>query len=149
MTSFILKTTDIKFVEEDTFENFISQFQKHVTDKILCVINGTSLTFYEKEGSYPKNIRYDYKQKKNGLVEYYFRDISDNNLYCVFGRENALLLYPQIDSSDPSGSNEILKKREEIIIRSKPQEITIIDRGIKMSFPNVDYPVEVKTYEIE
>lgn len=149
MTSFTLKTTDIKFTEEDTFENFISQFQKHVSDKILCVINGTSLTFYEKEGPYPKNIRYDYKQKRNGFVEYYFRDISDDNLYCVFGRENALLLYPQIDNSDPSGSSEIPKKRQEVMARAKPQEITIIDKGIKMSFPDIDYPVEVKTYEID
>src|SRR5687767_4160600 len=108
MTSFVLKTTDIKFTEEDTFENFISQFQKHVTDKILCVINGTSLAFYDKKGPYQKNIRYDYKQKRNGLVEYYFRDISDDNLYCIFGRDNAVLIYPQIDNSDP----EISKKRQ-------------------------------------
>jgi hypothetical protein len=143
MTSFTIETGEIKFTEEDTFENFISQFQKQISDKILCIINGTSLIFYNKKGPYPKNIRYDYKQKRNGISEYYFRDISDDNLYCIFGRENAILLYPQIDISDPDGSNEIQKKSSKRL-----NEITIVDKGVKMSFENVDYPVEVKTYEI-
>lgn len=149
MTSFVLDTTNVKFTEEDTFENFISQFQKFTKDKILCVLNGTSLMFYDKNGPYPENIRYDYKQKKNGLIEYYFRDISDDNLYCVFGRENAILIYPQLDNSDPSGSKEIPKKSPNLTQKIKPNEIMIVDKGVKMSFQDIDYPVEVKTYEID
>jgi len=95
----------IQFTKEATFENFIGQFQPFCP-KLLCVVDGTSLQYYDKKAALPTNIRFDYKQRRGLLTEYYFRNIGDDTLYCVFGREAAKLFYPRIDEVDPNGINE-------------------------------------------
>lgn len=98
----------IQINQDVTFENFIGQFQTYCS-QLLCVINGTSLRYYNKNNipnEIPTNIRFDYKQRREKVSEYYFRDIDDDTLYCVFGREAALIFYPQLDNVDPNGSNE-------------------------------------------
>ena len=174
MFQFEIKIPDgrpIQFPQDSTFENFISQFQVYCP-KILCIINNVHLQYYDKNGVIPTNIRYDYKQKRNGLTEYYFRDIDNNNLYCVFGRESAIIFYPRIDEFDP-----LNRKRSEIIttinddkiikdtntlsrkpllqaINPKkesnlyPNNIIIVDKGKRMQFPNPNYSVEIKTHQI-
>jgi hypothetical protein len=197
----------IQFGQEATFENFISQFQLFST-KLLCVIDGTCLRYYDNKGALPTNIRFDYKQRRGKLTEYYFRDIGSDTLYCVFGREAAKIMYPRIDEVDPTGivEHEMLlnvannngkniankdavlaqcgkshdnsptsackPKRPPIIqavkptlptvtreaIRpntstriipnrgSVPDNIVIIDKGVRLTFPNPNYSIEVKTY---
>lgn len=95
----------VQFEQEATFENFIGQFQLFCP-KLLCVVDGTSLRYYDKPGTLPTNIRFDYKQRRNKLTEYYFRDIDNDSLYCVFGRDAAKIFYPRIDDVDPSGVSE-------------------------------------------
>lgn len=191
--------------QEATFENFIGQFQLYCP-KLLCVIDGTCLRYYDKKGDIPTNLRFDYKQRRNSLTEYYFRHIIDDTLYCVFGREAASIFYPRINDVDPTGINELSKppthqstdssiyshdakylesinhsidtkylesvdvfnipihsqkhtskpKRPPIVqaittspSRNKlitPNHITIIDNGTKLSFPNPNYIIEIKTY---
>ena len=90
----------VKFEQDSTFENFIGQFQAFCP-KLLCVIDGSCLRYYDKQGAIPKNIRFDYKQRRGKSIEYYFRDIGNESLYCVFGREAAKIFYPRIDEVDP------------------------------------------------
>ena len=97
---------NIQFEQEATFENFIGQFQRDCP-KLICVINGTNLRYYDKSTQLPNNIRFDYKQRKGTLTEYYFRDINDDTLYCVFGREAATIFYPRINEIDPNGIHEL------------------------------------------
>lgn len=114
-------TLDIKVPEgyivqsnqEATFENFIGQFQPYCP-KLLCIIDGTTLHYYDKNGKFPTNIRFDYKQRRGILTEYYFRNIGDDTLYCVFGRESASRFYPRIDEVDPSGISELTKTSEKL-----------------------------------
>ena len=87
-----------------SFENFVGQFQI-LCDKLLCIVDGTSLRFYDRRESIPTNIRFDYKQRKKNLTEYYFRDIDNDSLYCVFGREAAKIFYPRIDEVDVASYN--------------------------------------------
>lgn len=229
----------VQFEREATFENFIGQFQP-ICSKLLCVVNGTSLHYYDKRNtpsreprangsanSLPKEVRFDYKQRRdkvggNSLTEYYFRDIGNDNLYCVFGREAARIFYPRIDEVDPSGKNDATRvfppftiqenpiiqpaipperphykeqvcqrgeagpndrpplpikkipRKNEIINQvvepnrpkrppivnpitrsvtraepdrpSKPDAVVIVDRGVKLTFPNPNYPIEIRTY---
>lgn len=204
----------VKFTQEVTFENFVGQFQPYCT-KLLCVVDGTSLYYYDKTGPLPTNIRFDYKQRRGTLTEYYFRDIETDTLYCVFGYEAARLFYPRIDSVDPTGAQEMTSslvqptkltksttiinpskpvnkrnsnahavqqlpidsrklkrlpivqpvksqmplfrevKREQVIgttppatlaMPITPKHVVIIDKGVKMTFPNPNYPVEIRTY---
>jgi hypothetical protein len=211
----------VQFNQEATFENFIGQFQPYCS-KLLCVIDGTILRYYDKMGTFPSNIRFDYKQRRGAQTEYYFRNIGDDTLYCVFGRESALIFYPRIDEVDPSGRSELVKitkqntpiqqipssqqKRptivEPIIVSSRPDlnrninrvspppvtpvvctekqqgnqtkmlcentgvlesrgtvttrvrpmykhipnNIVIVDKGVKLVFPNPNYPIEIKKY---
>lgn len=149
MSSFVVRA-DVKLTEEDTFENFVSQFQQH-TEKILCVLNGSSLLFFQKQGPFPSGLRFDYKQKRNGITEYYFRDVQEDNLYCVFTREIAELIYPTLDKYDPPeqkkkllDSPDLQKKREP----RKSQEIIIVHKGKEIAFSDIDYPVEIKTHHL-
>lgn len=111
-TSFEIKTDDnfhVQFDNESTFEHFIGQFQL-VCPKLLCIVDGTILHYYDKLSSLPNNIRFDYKQRRGKLTEYYFRDIDNDSLYCVFGREAAKIFYPRIDLVDPGGISESTNK---------------------------------------
>lgn len=90
----------VQFEQESTFENFIGQFQLFCP-KLLCVVDGSCLRYYDKPGTLPNNIRFDYKQRRGKLTEYYFRDIGNDSLYCVFSREAAKIFYPRIDEVDP------------------------------------------------
>lgn len=247
----ILEGSSIQFSQEATYENFIGQFQQYCP-KLICVIDGTSLHYYDKTSSLPTNVRFDYKQRRGTVTEYYFRDINDDTLYCVFGREAAAIFYPRINIVDsivipdsrnidqeisninsasvisrsnlsvnnqtnllqhergvynksPSdhktlpigGTSHLLPsdmckpKRRPIIqsitptiplfreessninsernkhsttqynssipkfeqsqpvtdvLKHRPSQIIIIDNGVKLTFPNPNYPVEVKTY---
>lgn len=205
----------VQFNQEATFENFIGQFQQ-LCSKLLCVIDGTQLRYYDNANALPTNIRFDYKQRRGKITEYYFRDIGNDTLYCVFGRESAKIIFPRIDEVDPSGANELIsqlkspadsqinnnevkniKSKEEVPIQSRkspsdspssicrpkrppiiqpirstqatitpireslktnivtriipnksnvPENIVIIDKGVRLTFPNPNYPIEITTY---
>lgn len=160
----------VKLTQESTFEHFVAQFQPY-TSKLLCVVDGTSLCYYDKSRALPANIRFDYKQRRGSVTEYYFRDIDKNTLYCVFGREAARTIYPRIDHVDPINNSEpplepIVPSRPGLadIPINKPgrskmplfheshpcettsKHIVIIDKGVRLKFPNPDYPVEIRTY---
>jgi hypothetical protein len=134
--SFDIKIPDghtVQFTKESTFENFIGQFQPYCP-KILCVIDGTNLVYYDKTGSLPDNIRFDYKQRRGILTEYYFRNIIDDTRYCVFGREAASIFYSRIDEVDPFDVNE-LNNRSNIpsekfsdILGLKPEPISQLNK---------------------
>lgn len=171
---------NIQFNQDATFENFIGQFQQFCP-KLLCIIDGTYLRYYEKISTIPINIRFDYKQRRGELTEYYFRNIDDDTLYCVFGRESAKIFYPRIDEVDPnesvfhpngllskglqpeSSNTNIVQKDTKNILAIRPPiiqqikqtiplfrdvscDIIIIDKGVKLKFPNPNYPIEIKTY---
>ena len=97
----------VRFEQEATFENFVGQFQLFCP-KLLCVVDGTILRYYDKPGTLPTNIRFDYKQRRGPLTEYYFRDIETDTLYCVFGREAAKIFYSRIDEIDPNGIKDMI-----------------------------------------
>jgi hypothetical protein len=197
----IPETCLIDFDQDDTFENFIGQFQP-VCSKLICIIDGTILRYYDKPGSIPKNIRFDYKQHKRKITEYYFRDIGTDSLYCVFGRPAALIFYPRLDEVDPMPVEPRLpvhvseidarsqprshseptvtpdalgirvlgpipsllppgrqisapeprhvgRGRAPIIrpIQPPPSEIVVVDEGVKLTFPNPNYPVALKLFQ--
>jgi len=171
--SFDLKNSEfhsLKITQEASFENFVSQFQPY-SPKLLCVIDGTILHYYDKSGPFPSNLRFDYKQRRSILTEYYFRDIHTDILYCVFGYDSAKLFYPRLDSVDSSSSiikfpslltpsplltapttkSHILPPLKiplfrELIPHLKSSPIIIIDNNVKLTFLNPNYPVEVNTF---
>lgn len=155
----------VEFRQDATFENFVSQFQPFC-DKLLCVVDGTSLRYYDKMGPLPNNLRFDYKQRRGSYTEYYFRDIDDQTLYCVFGRDSARVLYHRIDQIDPvDKETPEAPKKKPIIQAIKPSmplfrekainnketvqranQVIIVDKGVKFTFSDPNFPVEVRTY---
>jgi len=154
----------VQFNQDITFENFIAQFQPFC-DKLLCIINGTTLRFYDKTNKFPDNLRYDHKQRRGSLTEYCFRDIDNDNIYCIFGRENAMIFYPNINQVDPLKKENLINKPQENLI-NKPQEslitksqeqllhqeslnrnvIVIFYKGKKIIFSEYDHEDEIKTF---
>lgn len=121
----------IQFSREATFENFIGQFQQFCP-KLLCVIDGTYFHYYDNTTALPNNIRFDYKQRRGKLTEYYFRDIGNDTLYCVFGREAAKIIFPRIDEVDPVNPSNSFNSGQESIIPQESKVSTSIN-----SPPNV------------
>lgn len=141
----------IKISQDISFEHFVGQFQAHCP-KLLCVVNGTTLCFHENIKTIPLNIRFDYKQRRGDIVEYYFRDLETNMLYCVFGRDAALLFYPNLNTVDKIFPDKPTHKRPPILQRLNIENnnskdiVTIIDNGVVLTFPNPNYAVEILTY---
>ena len=91
-----------KIVIEDgmTFEDIVGQLQATTPD-MICVVDGTTLRIIKRTKDIPTNIRFSHKVRKNGIEGYYFRDAANDTLYCVFGREKALLFYPSLNLYNP------------------------------------------------
>ncbi len=158
MSSFIINNPEkCEFRQGYTFENFIGQFQINCP-KLLCIINGTNLQFYDKEGQFPNDIIFDRKLQKDNITQYYFKNIDNNIAYCVFGREAATLFYSHIDEWNSNSKLKIFdsilvdkNKSKKIILTKIPKDknisdTIIFDKGIKLLFPNPNYSVEIKKY---
>ena len=89
----------VSIIQNSSLELFMCQFQISC-EKLLCIVNGTSIRYYDVNDILPKNIRFDYKLRRCKLTEYYFKDINDGTRYCVFGRVAAKIFYPYIDEAD-------------------------------------------------
>jgi len=165
----------IRISKNSTLEQIASQLQIH-SPHLLCVINNLQLTYFEKLEDLPTNLRFNHKLHREKLNEYYFRSISDDTLYCVFGRVAAKVLYPRLDAVDPSGIIETVpvslsltrkdKERNPIVRKlesefSKPSasdlgdlleepiddnEIKILDKGQEIVFPVRKYPLSIQRY---
>lgn len=103
---------------------------------MLCVVDGSTLRYYDNNSVLPTNLRFDFKQQN----EYYFRDINSDISYCVFGRQMAKRLFPRLDEIDaPEVRN--------LPILQSFNKITITDGDTQSSFPNYDFPIEIRTYK--
>jgi hypothetical protein len=89
----------VTITQNCSFEDFIAQFQASCS-KLLCIINGKQLRYYDKKLELPMGLKFEYKHKYKDRTAYYFRDAT-NNTYCVFGREAAQQFYPRLDEVDP------------------------------------------------
>lgn len=137
----------IRFEQESSFENFIGQFQIFCPEVLLCVVDGTCLRYYDKHGTLPANIRFDYKQRRGKITEYYFRDIGNDSLFCVFGREAAKIFYPRIDEVDPvDGRNQTTihlsdsnNNKENSIIKSIKDPLSYLPKESTIPKNNLSY----------
>lgn len=85
--------------QNQRLEEFVWQFQ-HICDKILCIVNGTHVRFLDKKNPNVDNhVSFYYKLTHPHTTEYYFRDRYDN-VYCIFGIENAKCISHDIDEND-------------------------------------------------
>lgn len=109
------------------FEAIVSQFQKYIP-YVLCVEDGVQMKWYPECGPFPKPLEFEHKQKRNGIVEYYFRYMPNSDhetSMCVFGRDNAEIfstsyvddvntesdnVSDEIDQQASEGSSEILSE---------------------------------------
>jgi len=129
-----------------TLEDLVKQLQG-TSNKLLYVVNGEILKYYEKDKVPPLDVKLDrIKTGKNSLSEYYFRD--EKNIYCVFGRECAELFYPKLIEFDKrskeSKSSEESKNPKKS--REFSEKIMIIDKGDCFKFTYYDYPIEIQKH---
>ena len=138
----------ISFEQDATYPIFLGQFQPYAP-MIVCLINNKMLKYYNKNGPFPANIRFDHKEKCGNILNYYFQDINDNTMYCIFTRNMAKLFYPQLSIIDPDSSDKktvinirnINKPVNSKIIKSLDGseltvDYTIVDKDGTYSFPN-------------
>lgn len=100
LSSKVPVNTRVIFEQEETFENFLGQFQT-LSNKVLSVANGTTLRIFDSLNAIPAEIRFDHKQKHGSITKYYFQAVENGTMYCVFGRDAARLFYPRLDKVDP------------------------------------------------
>lgn len=143
-------TKDKIIITQDcTLEDLASQLQKY-SNKTLYTVNKTFLRFFDSEIPKDlKDIRFEYKQGQKDLKEYYFRNINDNSLYCIFGTDNAKKIYPRLEYGESSiRIRKVPSTKSSKSKSSKNNFIIIVDKGNKYYFPNLNYPVEVKIHNI-
>lgn len=128
---------NIQIEQDINIENFISQFQQY-TDKIICVVNSNIIKYYDAKDKLPQNLRFDNKKRYNSDYQYYFRSIDDDDLYCVFGRNAAKMLFPRLDEIDQDNlSNISVKLTQHRPISSSMNKLNI--SSVKStSFPSFD-----------
>lgn len=156
----ILGPETIQFTQDSSYEMFLGQFQS-ICPKILCLVNGTKLRYYDKNSdnnSLPTNISFCNKKVINDIDHYYFVNNDNADSYCIFGREAALIWFPQIEQIENQVNqywtpkpvtikNNIITNNSPINkINKIPNNITIIDKGETLVFPNYNYPVIIKTH---
>lgn len=156
MSNFDMKIHDhqIHFSQDATYEDFIGQFQSNCS-KILCIINGTHLRFYERNSIFPSNLHFDHKIKKNKFTEYHFRDSGNNTRYCIFGKDSVKVFCPSWeDSDDRQKGSDVQKdtKRPSILQpvksnKDKFPSIVIMDGDKKIPFPDYNYPLEIRIHK--
>lgn len=86
-----IKKITLTLKNESSFEDLILQIQPYLSDKILCVRNGTELIIFKDRENFPIYIKYSGTQ---GDI-YEFRDLQDNS-YSVFGLDAATVFFPQL-----------------------------------------------------
>ena len=137
--------------------DFIGQFQLS-SSKLLCIINGTTLHYYE-DHQIPTDICFSNKDGN----KYYF--IDNINMYCIFGEEAAKRFYPSIENeliTDDKSSKSIkfkplnmprLSDKQTIAINNpiikisteqEPDKIIITDKGREFIFPNCKPILEIQ-----
>lgn len=144
----LLPHKNVEIENNISFENFVGQFQQGCS-KLLCIVDGVHMCYYDKMGEIPNNIKFFKKEKYKSITEYYFKSLDDNTQYCVFGRDAASTFYPAINLVDPLsttiGSN--IFNISMPLFHEKTQraqkKITIIDNGIESEFIEYNYAVEV------
>ena len=89
----------VTITQNCSFEDFIAQFQTSCS-KLLCIVNGKQLHYYDRKAELPIGLKFEYKRKFSERTAYYFRDVVSNT-YCLFGRETAQQFYPRLEEVDP------------------------------------------------
>jgi hypothetical protein len=97
--------TKISLEQDETFEDFIGQFQSFCP-KLICIINNKTLRYFDNSKPPPSNVRFDYKQRCGKITEYHFKGINDDTKYCVFGRAAAKIFFPRLEEVDRSSGND-------------------------------------------
>jgi hypothetical protein len=75
----------VSIIDGITFEDVVSQLQPYIDNAVLTVMNGETLNIHTDKKKYPVYVELE---SINGGT-YYFRDKIDDDLYAVFGEENA------------------------------------------------------------
>jgi hypothetical protein len=83
-----------------SIEEFVLQFQP-LCSSLIYIINGEIIKYHDKYNTFPDDLCFVHKIAINNTYVYYFRSISMNATYSIFGRTAALMIYPQIDIVDP------------------------------------------------
>lgn len=131
-----------------TFEQFVSQFQV-LCPKLLCVVNGTQLRYYNKRNEFPTTLQFAYKRRREAVMtKYYFRDTLTSDMYCVFGRTLAQIFYPRLNEVDPVEMVTVPVPAKLPILQLIPPDLcSITDKGVRHSFPYPNHPVHIRIFE--
>jgi len=84
-TSLLTVVSSLQLSKGQTLESIASQLQPE-TRRILCVVDGYLLTWFEKTQDIPSTLIFEHKKrnKRSGNFEYYYRCTSSDSLYAFF-----------------------------------------------------------------
>lgn len=91
MNNIEVRKITLSLENDSTFEDLVSQIQPYVTNRILCVKNGTELIIFKDRENFPLYIKYE----GNYGDIYVFRDLHDNS-YSIFGQDAATVFFPRL-----------------------------------------------------
>ena len=126
-------TGNINIEQNSVLEDIVGQMQL-LTTKLLCIIDNKYIHFYDDTNKLPKNVIF-VKEKHHNIPTYYFQ--KGQTIYTVFGAEAKEIF---------SQSLEPVKSKNSIIEEINNNLVVIIDKGVKMMFPNPNLPVIIEEH---
>ena len=127
------KISDIDYLtinQNITLNRLAAQLQKF-SNKILCVVNDTTLIFYSRKTHLPKNINFVESKSFNiNDIEYYF--VNDNDRFTIFGTNEACVFYPPLSKILNIEKEDKIKIIEYV---GKEKNIILYHLGNKLKFP--------------
>lgn len=79
--------------------SLVGQLQKYCTNRLLVVVNGITYRYYLRTSDLPSHLIFDHKHFTTTVIEYYFRQTTTQDMYCVFGLSAARLICPDFDGN--------------------------------------------------
>ena len=140
--------TSVKMKTGHNFEQFVCQFQIS-NPKILCIINGSALQIYDDIYHIPKNLRLESKLSHGNDKLYHFRDI-DDKLYCFFNEKGNMIYEQLVKTSNTKESIDTSKEFKEFknLEIKVLYNVILIDKGIKLIFPNSNNKIEILSHDL-
>ena len=132
---------NIELKQDQSIVYFVGQFQS-TNNKIICLINKSKIHLYdEKDQDLPNKIKLISKDRSADFgTTYHFRDLDNDNDYCIFGKKAAQrFLLAILNKNGVTKRNPLIK-----IIDNDESLIIDTNSNVELKFKNYEPKFQIE-----